>query len=234
MLLIDPDSRSLLEEAVRSAGSSGKSRRPAITLAWAQSMDGSIARRRGERTTLSGSESLVCTHLLRSLHDAVLVGIGTVLADRPRLTVRNVSGPSPAVVVLDGNARIPADAPLFDSGVPVYILHRSTVVPNRRFPPQTTLMPIEENGNGMLSLEKAMRELKRRGVDSIMVEGGAQTLTSFLDLHLVDLAVITIAPVLLGGYNIVSRPFIESAKGVNIHIDRSFFAGEDMVVVARP
>jgi riboflavin biosynthesis pyrimidine reductase len=81
--------------------------RPFVTLAYAQSIDGSIARERGERYTLSGPDSLRLTHMLRSCHDAILVGVGTVLADDPALSVRMVEGRDPQPVVVDSQLRPP-------------------------------------------------------------------------------------------------------------------------------
>ena len=73
--------------------------RPLVTLAYAQSLDGSLSAGRGHPLNLSGSEAQEITHRLRAAHDAILVGIGTVLADDPRLTVRLVKGPQPQPVV---------------------------------------------------------------------------------------------------------------------------------------
>ena len=81
-----------------------------VTLSYAQSLDGSLTTRRGERLTLSGEETKLLTHRLRAAHDAILVGIGTVLADNPKLTARLVGGPHPLPVVLDRRLRIPMDS----------------------------------------------------------------------------------------------------------------------------
>lgn len=220
----------VLEEVVARVQSVEYPERPEITLAWAQSLDGSIARRRGERTTLSGKESLIATHALRAMHDAVLVGIGTVLADRPHLTVREVPGRSPAVVVLDGNARISGDAPIFESGVPVYLFHRSGVRPASSLPAHAEMITASHDEEGYLGLPQVLRELYDRGVRSLMVEGGGRVLTSFLNTHLVDLAAVTIAPVILGGYGA-----IPDEKGlrfpVAVQVERYVAFGNDMMVL---
>jgi len=75
--------------------------RPLVTLSYAQSLDGCIAARPGQPLAVSGPLSLTLTHQLRAAHDAILVGIGTVLADNPRLTVRLVEGQHPQPVVVD-------------------------------------------------------------------------------------------------------------------------------------
>ncbi|HEX9595492.1 MAG TPA: RibD family protein, partial [Anaerolineales bacterium] len=84
--------------------------RPTVTLSYAQSLDGSIALHRGEPLTLSGPESMAMTHRLRAAHDAILVGIGTVISDDPQLNVRLVEGRNPQVVVLDSRLRLPLTA----------------------------------------------------------------------------------------------------------------------------
>lgn len=86
--------------------------RPAVTLAYAQSLDGCIAAARGAPTRLSGAESMRLTHELRALHEAILVGVGTVLADDPQLSTRLASGPSPRPIVLDSRLRTPLSARL--------------------------------------------------------------------------------------------------------------------------
>ena len=90
--------------------------RPLVTLTYAQSLDGSIAARPGHPLTISCTESQTFTHSLRAAHDAILVGIGTVLADNPRLNVRLVAGQNPQPVVLDSRLRFPSYANLLKDG----------------------------------------------------------------------------------------------------------------------
>jgi riboflavin biosynthesis pyrimidine reductase len=86
--------------------------RPFVTVAYAQSLDGSITIARGQRYTLSGPASMQFAHVLRATHDGILVGVGTVLADDPELTVRLVAGPDPQRVVVDSRLRTPDQAKL--------------------------------------------------------------------------------------------------------------------------
>ncbi|OGT70957.1 MAG: GTP cyclohydrolase [Gammaproteobacteria bacterium RIFCSPLOWO2_02_FULL_57_10] len=176
--------------------------RPFVTLSYAQSLDGSITLRAGESLGLSGEESTRLTHHLRSLHDGILVGIGTVLADDPQLNVRQWTGPSPQPIVLDSHLRIPADARLChiaDKHCWVLTSRHS----NSREQSDLDIITLAGDAEGRVCLHEALRELKRRGINSLMVEGGANVITAFLKEQLVDALVLTIAPTVVGGYKAV-------------------------------
>jgi len=98
-----------------------KHHRPLITLSYAQSLDGSISANRGSPTAISGPQAMRLTHELRAAHDAILVGIGTILADNPHLTVRLVAGKNPQPVVLDSNLRFPPGANLIQEKIHPWI-----------------------------------------------------------------------------------------------------------------
>ena len=102
-----------IEEILAAAGQYRKTHhKPFITLSYAQSLDGSIAANRGVPLSLSGEEAWAFTHHLRSLHQAILVGVGTVLSDDPHLTARIENRRDPQPVVLDSRLRFPEDANL--------------------------------------------------------------------------------------------------------------------------
>jgi riboflavin-specific deaminase-like protein len=172
---------------------------PAVTLAWAQSWDGSIALRPGAALALSNPASLRLTHHLRSLHDGILVGIGTVLADDPQLTVRECSGPSPQPIVLDSQLRIPAHARLCAPGSRrCWVLTSAAEIPERT---DIDIIRLPGDALGRIALADALQALWQRGIRSLMVEGGANVITAFLKAQLVDALVLTVAPVFAGGYN---------------------------------
>lgn len=102
----------LLQDLKQVQSRARSSDRPFVTLAYAQSVDGSIALARGRRCTLSGPESLGLTHTLRACHDAILVGVGTVLTDDPELSVRLVEGRDPQPVIVDSRLSTPPGARL--------------------------------------------------------------------------------------------------------------------------
>ncbi|MDO8910057.1 MAG: RibD family protein [Pseudohongiella sp.] len=177
--------------------------RPFVTLSYAQSWDGSITLHSGESLALSGDQSLMLTHQLRSIHDGILVGIGTVLSDNPRLNVRQCPGPDPQPIVLDANLRIPPDARLCHlSDKRCWVMTSSGGLS----PEHTDLEIIRLPGDagGRVCLHEAMLELKQRGIHSLMVEGGANVITGFLKQKLVDAMVLTVAPRLVGGYKAVA------------------------------
>lgn len=182
--------------------------RPLVTLTYAQSIDGSITSRHGTQMQISGEETKQFTHHLRSVHDAILVGIGTVLADNPKLTARRVNGKNPQPVILDSHARLPLDCNLLIH----HPTHRplvailDTVSEDRRLRLKeagATLLALPANQQGYIDLPSLLDALVRNGYTSLMVEGGSQIITSFLSERLVDLFILTIAPILVGGLHAV-------------------------------
>ncbi len=177
--------------------------RPLVTLSYAQSVDGCLTDQIGRSYPLSGLETHKMTHELRARHDAILVGIGTVLVDNPHLTVRHARGPDPRPVVLDSHLRIPLDCRL---------LERSENLPwvacgpnvdeekyNQLVDRNVILLTCKLNECNQVELLDLLYQLYENGIRTLMVEGGAAVVTSFIESRLVDLAVITIAPIWLGG-----------------------------------
>jgi GTP cyclohydrolase II len=178
--------------------------RPRVTVTYAQSLDGSIAARAGVPLQLSGTESLQFTHQLRAAHDAILVGIGTVLSDDPRLNVRLVAGVSPRPIVLDRELRCPLKARCLEaSRRPIVITGKQAAADRRRAleAAGVTVLPVPNSldQEAYLDLSAVLDCLPGEAIHSVMVEGGARVITSFLRARLVDRLVITIAPVLVGG-----------------------------------
>ncbi len=203
--------------------------RPAVTLAWAQSWDGSIALQAGQALALSNPLALRLTHQLRSLHDGILVGIGTVLADDPQLTVRECPGPSPQPIVLDSQLRIPPTARLCASGQRrCWVLSNDTVSSERQ---DIELIRLPGNARGHLDLAVALQALWRRGIRSLMVEGGANVITAFLQAGLADALVLTVAPVFAGGYKAVGNlGHMARAQLPRIQALQTQCLGDDLIV----
>jgi 3,4-dihydroxy 2-butanone 4-phosphate synthase/GTP cyclohydrolase II len=191
----------------RSAEHYRRTGHPLVLIAYAQSIDGSISLRAGEQSPISGPESMVFTHQLRAAHDAILIGIGTLLADDPRLTARLAAGRNPQPVVLDSRLRCPVSARLLsDPARPPWIAAASPLDSHRRRLLEDAgaqVMALPPDSEGHVDLLALLAELGRRGIVSLMVEGGAQVITSFLRQRLADHVAVTIAPVLAGGYHAV-------------------------------
>ncbi len=183
--------------------------RPLVTLSYAQSLDGCLTIQRGFPQALSGPASLVLTHELRAAHDAILVGIGTVLADNPRLTVRLVEGQDPQPVVLDTCLRFPLHANLLHHPRLPWIVAGEGADPAKVTALQKAgarLLRLPTQTAGEIDLDLLLGRLAGLGIDSLMVEGGARVITAFLRQGLVDQVMLTIAPVFLGGLHAVEEP----------------------------
>jgi GTP cyclohydrolase II len=219
--------------------------RPFVTLSYAQSVDGCIALESGSPFKLSGPEALQLTHALRAAHDGILVGIGTVLADDPQLTVRLTAGANPQPVVVDSHLRTPASARLFDSvqrdGRPAWIATTNGADPVARQLLEARgarVLRVPAWANGWVDLPALLATLSEQGVEHLMVEGGAKIITSFLRSRLVDYAVITVAPHLLGGLSALADLSSEhhggggKLNGVRPRLGRwaSHRLGEDLVL----
>ncbi|MEX2468759.1 MAG: RibD family protein [Pseudohongiellaceae bacterium] len=206
--------------------------RPFITLAYAQSWDGSITTRCGETLSFSGEESLRLTHQLRSLHDGIVVGIGTVLSDDPQLTVREWSGPNPQPIVLDSQFRTPKNARIRqhpDKKCWIVTVNATADAQDDRI--EILTVSGSDEDPQQVSLAAAMRLLRERGIRSLMVEGGAEVITGFLQAHLADSLVLTVAPTLVGGYKAVGD--LQNDGGYErLSIDPLHYgkAGRDLVV----
>ncbi len=184
-----------------------RSGRPLVTLSYAQSLDGSIADRPGRPLALSGSQAMAMTHGLRAAHEAILVGIGTVLADNPRLNVRLAAGKDPQPIVVDSRLRFPPYANLLKNRRSPWIATSEGADPERQQALEAAGARVLrlQGSNGWVDLAGLLGQLGSMGIHSLMVEGGAQIITSFLVSRLVDQVVLTIAPLLVGGLRVVDH-----------------------------
>ncbi len=212
--------------------------RPFITVSYAQSIDGSIASCQRQPLALSGQASSALTHCLRSAHATILVGIGTVLTDNPRLNVRLVPGPDPRPVVLDTHFRTPPDSRLLQrSGSGALIVgawSAANARPARLEACGAAVARCALGPEGRLDLAGLMALLAEKAVNSVMVEGGARVITSFIRARLVDQFVITIAPRLVGGLPVINPGGMPSATGLRLTQTSCQALGEDLVLWAQP
>lgn len=168
----------------------------------AMTLDGKIAARTGDSRWVTGEKARKEVHRLRSRFDAVMVGIGTVLADDPELTVRGIPGAvNPLRVIVDGGARIPPAARALGPDA-------ATIVVTRRDAPESRLDALWNKGvrvlavrdiDGRIDLKYLMAELSKMGVNSILLEGGGELAASMIEDGLVDEGLVFIAPKIVGG-----------------------------------
>ena len=166
---------------------------PWVTLKWAMSSDGYLDSDRvatdGKPECFSSAASSRLVHLMRSRHDAIMAGSGTVLADNPRLDVRGVEGRDPVKVLIDRKGRIPADAAVFGHGRVIYFgLQRNDL------PDEVEMIHADEG----LDLRAILAELYRRKITSLLVEGGNRLLDSFIAEGLWNECRIEVSPRALG------------------------------------
>lgn len=174
--------------------------RPYLVLKYAQTLDGRIATATGDSKWISGEEERGISHALRAACDAVMVGVGTVLRDDPRLTVRLVPGTSPLRVVLDSMLRTPSTA-LVLYGDPVTVVlttDRAAESDRERLRALGASVRVVPAGPAGVDLPAALRVLRELGVRTLLVEGGARMITSLLGARLVDRIVVGTAPKIIG------------------------------------
>lgn len=172
--------------------------RPLVTLKIATSLDGMIATSSGESQWITSEDARAHGHLLRARHDAVLTGIGTVMADNPALTCRlpGLGHASPVRVVLDSQLRLPPDCQLAKnpSAPPVWLL---TTAKTGHDTIQTATLPADASGR--VDLPAALGWLAEQGITRLLVEGGANVNAAFINAGLVDRLYWYRAPIVIGG-----------------------------------
>jgi riboflavin-specific deaminase-like protein len=178
--------------------------RPFVTLKFAQSLDGRIATSTGDSRWISAPASLRLAHKLRREHDAILVGVGTVLADDPQLTVRLIKGRDPLRIIIDSQLRTQLTSQVLADGAAARTLMvtAATVDPSRareiqNLGAEILRLPAAQGGKG-LDISRLLEELGRRGVATVLVEGGRGVITSLLAARAVDRLVVVIAPKIIG------------------------------------
>jgi diaminohydroxyphosphoribosylaminopyrimidine deaminase/5-amino-6-(5-phosphoribosylamino)uracil reductase len=214
---------------------------PFVTLKMAMTVDGKVATRTGDSKWISSDEARSEVHLMRSWSDAVMVGIGTVLADDPRLTVRMgfKADPSPLRVVVDGRSRTPTSSKVADvTEAPTLVAVAGGAPAERVRALERNGVEVHEIGHGAVELGALMELLGRRGVTALLVEGGPGLAGSLLDRGLIDKFVFYVAPKVVGGAA-SPGPFggagaASVAEAVSLRIDTVSTIGPDIRLVAYP
>jgi 3,4-dihydroxy 2-butanone 4-phosphate synthase/GTP cyclohydrolase II len=210
--------------------------RPYVLLKYAQTLDGRIATQAGDSKWISCEAERTVSHALRAACDAVMVGIDTVVRDDPQLTVRMVAGSSPLRVVLDSTLRIPRDAKVLGdhAATVVFTTDRALTSARRWLEDQHVAVHLVRPGPGGVDVVQALRMLRDRGVESLLVEGGAKVITTLLAAGLVDRVVVALAPTIIGtGTEAVGDLGVHRiVEGIRLQDQVVCRVGDDVVVAS--
>lgn len=226
-LALDSDSITILESLSPLATA-----RRMVVAQLGQSLDGRIATRTGHSHYINGPVALTHLHRMRALVDAVIVGADTATADRPRLTVRHVSGPDPVRVVIDPRGRVPANGALFDGAEhPTRVLH---LVGPEADPEDAAehveRVRLEPTADGFTP-STILGKLEEYGLRRILVEGGAETISRFLHADALDRLHLLIAPLIIGsGRNGLELPEIDRLDEARRPRMRGFELAEELLI----
>jgi len=217
-----------------------QSRLPFVTLKFAQTLDGRIATSTGHSRWISSLPSRRFAHRLRHAHDAILVGIGTILSDDPELTVRLVRGKNPLRIVLDSRLRIPLTARVLQnqdqSGTLIVTTDqgdREKLLRLHDLGIETLVLPADPSGR--TDLHPLLQSLGTRNIASLLVEGGSGILTSLLAEDLADRLIAIVAPKIAGqGIEAVGQLHITNmGNAVGLVFKKIFRSGDDLIIDSR-
>ena len=208
---------------------------PFVTLKMALSLDGRIATKTGDSRWISGVEARKFAHGLRSINDAVLVGIGTVTKDDPRLNVRQIKGVSPVKVLIDTELKVSAKASIFKGRERVVVLtaKKSTVKKAKVLMNKGAELVTIKRTKGGISLREAIKKLGTLGIRSVMVEGGSKVAAGMLKAKLVNKAYFVISPKLIGGDGIpvVGALGIKKiSSAIELKQTEAYIMGSDIII----
>ncbi|MDP4006173.1 RibD family protein [Methylobacterium sp. NEAU K] len=212
--------------SVFAAFETGTAQRPFVVAQLGQSLDGRIATPSGDSKYINLCPALDHLHRIRARVDAVVVGIGTVIADDPLLTVRRVEGASPARIVLDPSGRIPPSARfLAEDGVRRLVVCRTDAT----VPPSAESVRMEDETS--FCPRAVIARLGALGFRRILVEGGARTVSAFIDAGAIDRLHLMVAPMLMGSgrSGLDLRPISALSEAMR-PVTRSYHLGEGEVL----
>ncbi|MFQ5744084.1 MAG: bifunctional diaminohydroxyphosphoribosylaminopyrimidine deaminase/5-amino-6-(5-phosphoribosylamino)uracil reductase RibD [Acidobacteriota bacterium] len=214
-------------------------RRPFFLAKAAISLDGRMATSDGQSQWISGEQARRRGHRLRAVADAVLVGVGTVLADDPRLTARHARGPGPRYrVVLDASLRTPAEGKLLAASAGQVLIFTTPGAPSaarqRLEAAGAEVIEVEPDAGGRVAWDPVLSELAAREVMLVLLEGGSTVLTSAFEAGIIDKLFLIYAPLLIGGAAALSlwegEGNVDLGAAPRLHKIRRFRLGEDWVV----
>ena len=184
-----------------------------------QTLDGRIATITGHSKYINGPAGLTHLHRLRAVVDAVVVGVGTATADNPRLNVRLVAGQHPARVVIDPKARLAPDSLVWsDDGARRLVIVTDQIKANT--PPGVEVVSLQSS-DGQLAPADILKALFDRGLKRILIEGGADTVSRFMQAGCLDRLHVIVAPIIMGsgrpGFSLPAIEHMDQAVRIKMH-----------------
>ena len=213
---------------------------PYVTYKCAMTLDGNIATITGESRWISCEESRKHVHRMRSRMDAIMVGVDTIIADNPQLTVRHVRGRDPLRVIVDTRLRTPESVTVLNGE-----LSSRTIIATTESNPRVHLRYLKQGAtilvcaeyDGRVSMEDLLQKLGAMGVQSILLEGGSRLAGNMLQNGLIDELVIFIAPKVIGSNGFAPftlQGITRMAQAIKLDFTTVSRSGSDIVVTARP
>jgi diaminohydroxyphosphoribosylaminopyrimidine deaminase / 5-amino-6-(5-phosphoribosylamino)uracil reductase len=219
---------------------------PFVAVKFAISLDGKTATRTGDSQWISGEESRRFVHNMRYVCDAVMAGVNTVLADDPRLTARVCGGlggtarRQPLRVIIDSNGRTPPTAKLFKQPGEVLLVTAHSLDTGKKealVAAGAEVLELPSQG-GRVDLDAMLKELAKREITSVMVEGGGVLAGSFFDSNLVDKVVAFITPIIVGGAEantpVAGNGVSSIAMARRLENIRVYHFGDDIMISGYP
>jgi len=213
---------------------------PYVTYKCAMTLDGNIATLTGESRWISCEESRKQVHLMRSRMDAVMVGVDTIIADNPQLTVRHVRGKDPLRIIVDTRLRTPKTVTILNGELSIKTIIATAeidTVIHRPYLEQGVTIVVCDECDGRVSMHDLLQKLGIMGVQSILLEGGSRLAGSMLQQGVIDELVFFVAPKIIGSngfapFNLQGITSMTHAIKLNFNEIRRI--GSDIVVTARP
>nr|WP_106779713.1 bifunctional diaminohydroxyphosphoribosylaminopyrimidine deaminase/5-amino-6-(5-phosphoribosylamino)uracil reductase RibD [Lysinibacillus timonensis] len=217
--------------------------RPFVISKYAMTLDGKIATHTGHSKWITGEAARQHVHQIRHRVDAILVGIGTVLADNPTLTTRlpEGNGKNPIRIILDSHLKIQLDANVLDTSVAKTIIVTTVNADaNKRIALQNkgvSLLLVSKDERG-LNLTEMLEELYKLGITDMLVEGGGHVHASFLRAGLINKFLVYMAPKVIGGLNSISpisgQDVDSMDQALELEFDSFQSIGQDLCITAYP
>lgn len=178
---------------------------PYVVLCAAMSIDGKIATSTGD-SKLSSRADLISLHKLRSKHDAILIGKNTLISDDPLLTVRSVKGKNPLRIILDSTGSIPISSKIIQTSnsIPTLLAVSKKITKKNFLKLSKYPLDVVTLGDTSINPVILLKYLAKRGIRSVLIEGGSFVNWNFIKMNLIDELILTITPFVVGGTKSIS------------------------------